>query len=126
VDMLTADQLTAPRATTDSGFPEDDVEVPGLGMVRVRGLSRKEVIAVRKAADREDTIDGNRALAIERHMLAKAMLAPKMTEAQIGGWQAAGGAAEIEPVVQKVQELSGMDKASPKEAYKSVRGEQRA
>lgn len=124
--MLTAEQLLAPRATTESGFPEDDVEVSGLGKVRVRGLSRKEVMKVRKAADREDTIDGNRQLAIEQHMLARAMVSPRMTEAQIAAWQDAGGAGEIEPVAQKVQELSGLLEDSQKAAYKSVRGRSRA
>lgn len=110
------DQLLKPR------LREADVEVPGLGVtVRVRGVSRAEVVAVRKATDDEE-IDGPRALVIERKMIAMAMVDPVMTEDEVAQWQQAAGVDELQPIVDKIQELSGLDKASAREAYKRVRG----
>lgn len=100
---------------------EEDVEVPGVGTLRVRGLSRAEVLAVRKAAD--DNPDGPRVLALERKMLALALVDPKLTEAEVGQWQDASAAGELEPVVQVVQRLSGMGARPDKQAYADFRGE---
>jgi len=102
---------------------EDDVEIPGVGTVRVRALSRAEVLLVRKATDNADSIDGPRALVLERKMLATAMVDPVLTEAEVGQWQEASGAGELEPVTYRIQELSGMLEGSAKAAYKSVPGE---
>lgn len=110
-------KLFAPR------LPEADVEVPGLGVtVRVRGLSRVEVLAMRKATDNENTLDGPRVLVLERKMLAAGMVDPELTEAEAGRWQAASAAGELEPVVNKIQELSGLLEDSGKAAYKSDGG----
>lgn len=103
-------------------LPEADVDVPGLGTVRVRGLSRAEVMLVRKATDTEH-MDGPRALVLERKMLATAMVDPELTEAEVGRWQQASVAGELEPVTHKIQELSGMLEGSAKEAVKTFRGE---
>lgn len=101
---------------------EEDVEVAGVGTVRVRGLSRVEVLHVRKAAD-DAGLDGPRTLTLERKMLALAMVDPELTEAEVGKWQAASGAGELNVVTDKVQELSGMKEDSAKAAYKSAGGE---
>lgn len=119
-------RLLKPRAETPSGMPEDDVEVPGIGTVRVRGLKRGEVIAQRKATDNAESIDGPRTLVLERKMLAMALVKPEMTEAEVREWQEVSGAGEMDPVMRKVQELSNMDEGASKEAYKSVRGRSRA
>ncbi len=102
---------------------EADVEIPDVGTVRVRALTRAEVMSVRKATDREDTIDGVRALILERKMLAAAMVDPPMTEDEIRGWQQAAPAGEIQPVVEKVQTLSKMLEGAPKSGVRDVRGE---
>lgn len=96
-----------------SRLNEQDVDVPGVGTVRVRALSRTEVIMVRKATDTEH-VDGPRVLVIERKMLAAALVDPVLTEAEVGRWQAASAAGEIEPVVAAVQRLSGMDEGADK------------
>lgn len=101
---------------------EDDVEIPGVGTVRVRALTRDEVIRVRKASD-EQGLDGPRVLILERKMLALALVDPELTEAEIGKWQRNAGAGEIDKVSRKVQEISGMLEDAGKAAYKSVRGE---
>jgi hypothetical protein len=94
---------------------EAEVDLPGVGTVRVRGLSRDEVIGIRKAADNDpDTIDGKRVLVIERKMIALAMVDPELTEAEVGRWQIAAPAGELDPVTDKIQELSGMKQGASK------------
>lgn len=101
--------LFAPRAGTDSGYPEDDVDVAGMGTVRVRGLSRFEVLHVQNTDDSAKR---------ERQILALALLDPTMTEAEVGRWQKASDASEMEPVSEKVAELSGMQGGSGKAIVK--------
>lgn len=100
-------------------LPEADVEL-SVGVVRVRGLTRAEVLHVREATDNEN-MSGDRALVLERKLLAVAMVDPKLTEAEVGQWQEAVAAGELEPVIEKVQELSGLLKESPKNSLHSVR-----
>lgn len=96
-----------------SRLPEDEVDVPGVGKVRVRGLTRAEVLMVRKATD-DEHMDGPRALVLERKLLAKAMLDPVLTEAEVGAWQDCAAAGEMEPVINRVQELSALVKGASK------------
>jgi hypothetical protein len=98
--------LFAPR------LPEDDVEVPGVGTVRVRGLSRAEAMHVQAANGPEAT---------ERRILALGMVDPPLTEAEAGRWQKASPAGELEPVTDRIAELSGMKPGADKETYKSFR-----
>lgn len=99
---------------------EEDVPVPGVGTVRVRALSRAEVIIVRKATDAEH-VDGPRVLVIERKMLAAALVDPQLTEVEVGRWQAASAAGEIEPIVAAIQRLSGMTDDADKSGVRAVR-----
>lgn len=94
-------------------LPQDTIDVPGLGTVTVRGLSRAEVLILRKATD-DEGVDGPRALTLERKMLATALVDPQLTEAEVGRWQAAAPAGELEPVTRLVQQLSGMLEDAPK------------
>jgi len=93
---------------------EADVDVPGIGTVRVRALNRIEAMHVQSAKGNE---------AIERRMLALGMVEPAMTEAEVGQWQKASPAGELEAVTEKITELSALGGDADKEAYKSVRGE---
>lgn len=90
---------------------EAEVEVPGVGTVRVRALSRAEAMSLQ---------DTKGVAAIERKMLALALVDPVLTEAEVGQWQQASAAGELEPVGIKVQELSGMDEGAAKAAYKEM------
>ena len=100
------DLLLKPR------LPEADVEVPGIGVVRVRGLNRAEAMQVQAAKGTEAT---------ERVILALGMVDPPLTEAEAGRWQRNAPAGEIEPVSRRIAELSGLFDGADKEAYKSVR-----
>lgn len=103
-----------------SRIQEEDVEIPGVGVVRVRALTRAEVMSMRKSVGDDDP-DGARMLVIERKMIAQAMVDPVMTEADVKAWQENSPAGEVDVVSEAVQRISGMDRGAPKEAYKSAR-----
>lgn len=92
-------------------LPEGSVGVPGAGTVRVRGLSRAEVLA---ATDLSSKVER------ERRMLALGMLDPELTEEEAAGWMQAATTEAIRPVVDKIAELSGLLDDAGKAAYKSV------
>lgn len=92
-----------------SRLPEADVDIPGVGTVRVRGLSRLEAMHV-QAANGPD--------ATERRVLALGLVDPALSEAEAGKWQKASIAGELEPVTAKIAELSGLVPGADKQAYK--------
>jgi hypothetical protein len=98
-------------------LPEDDVEVPNVGTVRVRGLSRIEAMHVQAANGTEAT---------ERRMLALGLVDPKLTEAEAGKWQDASPAGELEAVTDRIAELSGMKPEAVKEAVKAFEADPEA
>jgi hypothetical protein len=102
--------LFKPRAATASGMPEGDVDVPGVGTVRVRGMTRAEALTLRAFA-------GNVAKA-EAVMLSFGMVDPALTEAEAARWISVSPATEIEDVTDKISELSGMKPTAAKEAVK--------
>lgn len=95
-----------------SRLPEGDVEVPGVGTVRVRGLSRAEAYALQEAEQQPDV------LARERVVVALCMVSPPLTEDEVGEWQKVSPAGELEAVSDKIGELSGMLDDSAKEVVK--------
>lgn len=92
-------------------LPEGEVEL-GFGTVRVRGLSRGEVFMVQQLKGTELQ---------ERRTLALGMLDPTMTEAEVGQWQRSSPAGEIEPVTEKIRDLSGVGANSEKQAMQTFR-----
>ncbi|RKF24140.1 hypothetical protein [Micromonospora globbae] len=95
--------LFAPR------LPEDDVEVPGVGRVRVRGLNRSEAMAVGKIED---------AALKDLNIIAMGMVAPKLSVSEVRRWGEAAPAGELEVVSRRIAQLSGMLPDSAKEAVK--------
>lgn len=93
-----------------SRLPEAEVEVEGVGTVKVRGLSRAEALEIQK-------VTGGVA-AIERKLLSLAMVDPALTEDEVAQWQRASVAGELDPVTNKVAELSGMNEGADKKAWK--------
>lgn len=92
-------------------LPEADVDVPGVGTVRVRGLNRLEAMHVQSAKTPEAT---------DRIILSLGLVDPALTEDEVRQWQKASAAGEIERVSEKIAELSGMFPGADKEAYKSL------
>lgn len=84
---------------------ERDVEL-SIGTVRVRAMTRAE--ATRFKGEHEDV--GK----LERQMLAVALVDPVLTEDEVGRWQDAAPAGELQDVVDVVVELSGMLKETGK------------
>ncbi|MDN5751375.1 MAG: hypothetical protein L0H64_23225 [Pseudonocardia sp.] len=95
-------------------FGEQEVQIPGVAVVRVRALTRGEALQVR------DKTMGT--AEIERKLLAWALVEPKLTEDDVRAWQDASPAGELEVVVDAIVKLSGMEKAAAKAAYREFRG----
>jgi hypothetical protein len=102
--------LTTPRV------PTGEVEIPGVGTITIRGLTRFELLLAGKTSGEDSVV-------MERKMLAFAMVDPEMSEKDAEEWQKASPAGELAPVVAKVNELSGIGHEAQKEAYKSLRDE---
>jgi hypothetical protein len=98
-------------------LPEGEIDVPGVGTVRVRGLTRGEVFAVQEVKG---------VAYAERKILALGMLDPELTETEAGRWQESSPAGEMEPVVELIRELSGLAEDAPKTAMRSFRDGQPA
>lgn len=94
---------------------EGTVDIPGVGEVRVRGLSRHEVMF--------DVNKAKGAGAVERRILALGMVDPEMTEDDVAEWMKVTHAGELEPVVEKISELSGLGEGADKEAMSTFRDE---
>ena len=92
-------------------LPERDVEIPGVGWVRVRALTRAEAFQVQRH-------EGDTA-AMERAMLHFGMVDPAMSHQDCKRWHEASAAAEMEVVTDVIAELSGMEKG----ARSDIRGE---
>jgi hypothetical protein len=90
------------------GLPEGDAEIPGIGTVRVRGMNRGEVLHGNKLNE-----SGGQ-LALERYVLSSCMLDPRMTEDDVAAWQESGAAMECQPVLHRINELSGIGKGAEK------------
>lgn len=92
---------------------EEDVEVPNVGTVRVRSLSRAECLEFQ---GKETQV-----AELERKMLALAMVDPVLTEDEVGEWQKASSAGELTKVLMVVVRISGMDDSALKEAMQTFR-----
>lgn len=89
-------------------LPEDDVELDGVGTVRVRGLTAGEAVMIAEVKGLD---------AKNRKTLALGVVDPELTEADAGRWVKAAPAGEIEKVSKRIAQLSGMFDAAPKAAY---------
>lgn len=97
--------------------PEATVTIEGVGDLRLRGLRRGEMFAIKKATDGKDLE------AYEIKLLAVGVIEPKLTEAEVRRWYKAAPAGELEPVVEKLVELSGLATGADKSGVRDVRNE---
>lgn len=79
---------------------ETEVLVRG-GSVKVRGLSRNEVVAIRELG-LSDTPD------IEAHLLSVGIIEPQMSVEDVSTWRELSPAGEYERILNKVTSLSGI------------------
>lgn len=91
--------------------PEDDVELPSGGTVRVRGLTRGEIKAISDGS--------NEGKNMEPWSMSLVMLTPTLTEEEAAVWLVDGNFEDVARVQQRINELSGIAGLSQKEAYKS-------
>lgn len=104
MDIVSKEELLKRR------LGQEPVELPGLGTVIVRGLTRGELARVQG-------MDGPDA---ERESLAFGMVDPQLTREEVDIWFDGNAAMEPQPVVAVINRLSGYGKAAQKEAYKSA------
>lgn len=101
--------LLADRVTTNTR----EVEIPGVGTITVRGLTRFELILAGKGTDD--------ALVIERRNVAMAMVDPQMSEGDVAAWQRASPAGELAEVTIAIRDLSGLGEGAGKSDVSEVR-----
>lgn len=104
----TAGDLTAPAPTSK----EEDFELPSGLWVRIRPLMRSVVLAVNK-------LEGLALDQKEQKYLANAMVLPRMSEADIRKWQTNSVAGDIEGLMNRVQQISGLGEKGAKAAAKA-------
>ena len=95
-------------------FGVHDVEIEGVGTVKVRPLSRAEALTLQ---GKEMPVEVS-----DRKLIAMAMVEPRLTEDEVAQWQDSSPAGEIGQVAVKVLQLSGMEeRATAKEEYRRFR-----
>jgi hypothetical protein len=101
--------------TEDAVLAEDDFETMTGRKIRLRGLSRTAVLRLRK----ENPTD------FEARTIAAGMVepGPVLTAKEVKAWQDKAPAGELDQVMDKITELSGLGPDAGKAAYKSVRDE---
>lgn len=98
--------LTAKRNKTE------ELEIPGIGTVTLRAITRSEAFRfVGKTMPEEK---------MEAIVLSLALVDPQMTEAEVAEWQSVASAGELQAVVEKALQISGLAEDSAKSAYKSA------
>ncbi len=98
------------------GVVKDEVEIPGKGMVQVRGLTRDEV----HQANRDPKGKDRSSSEVEVFLVVYGMVDPELDVNDVRAWFKAAPAGEVQVVVEKIMDLSGIGKDAAKEAYKSA------
>lgn len=94
----------------------DDLTLPSGKVVRVRGLSRYELMYNGKGTDDSRVI--------EARNVVSCLVQPKLTIAQVEQWQRnspAGG--DFRALSEKIRDLSGLGEGADKSSVREVRGE---
>jgi hypothetical protein len=97
------------------GVGGETVEIPGVGEVKVRGLTRAEVLSIQKLQGKSGVDEAE----MERKLVALAMVEPELTEEEVGQWQANSPAGELVPIADAIATLSGLQVKQVKEEMRS-------
>lgn len=103
---------------------EEEVDLPGVGTIRLRALTRDEIMAAQEEHIDEDG-EVDRA-GLDNAILARSMVDPQMTEEETARWASVASAGEISLVVEAVMRVSAMDDASFPPRVQPNRRERRA
>ena len=103
-DIVSKEALAAPRLRGEI-FP-----LPGVGNIRIRSLSRAEALKLESAGSE----------ATKQAMIVMfGVDAPRLTHADVNAWFEAAGAGELQGLLDRLAEISGLKEEAPKAAYKS-------
>lgn len=94
-------------------FGLKELDVPGVGTVKIRSLSRAQALELR---DKEIPVSE-----MEAKLLVWAMVEPALTLDEVKQWQANTPAGELQPITEEIARISGMVKSSPKDAMLDFR-----
>lgn len=108
-EVVSLDDLLAARV------PEDVAEIKGVGLVKVRGLTRAELHLLTKKDGGNPSPETS-----DLFYFMRGMVEPKVTETQARAIFETMGFGAIQPVIAKISELSGVSRDDQKAAYKSV------
>lgn len=108
--MLDRDRLLSPR------LPVADVEIADVGTVKVRALTRAELLRVPQTGGQPDPLE------IEAYMIATALVDPVLTPDEVRAWQESAPGSEMNAVMAAINRLSGTEGSSQRDKYKSVPG----
>jgi len=90
-------------------FKTDTEDIPGVGTITFRGMSRWELLEASRIGEEHGTA------AQEKFILHVCMVDPPLTEAEVKAWQMLpGSAGEIAPLQKKINALSGIGKGAAK------------
>lgn len=98
--------------------PEEHVDLPGTGTVRVRGLTREEVHALAPLKKDQGTL--------ERRIIHMGLISPSLSEEDVVVWYGSAPAGHTDLIVGAVSRLSGLFADSSKSGVPAVRGKRRA
>jgi len=110
---MTNNEYGTVNAILSSGpLAEKDWETLRGVRIRLRGLTRDQVLMLRKLVDKPG---------YESSILAYGVAVPELDTSQATEWSRTAPAGEIDEIVDEIFNLSGMGDDAGKEAYKSVR-----
>src|SRR5262245_25175130 len=101
-----------------SQLREAEIPIPGKGMIRVRELSRSEVVDELNAVDRSS----DPAL-WEATLVALSLVAPVLSVEEVAEWRTSSEPHEIGAVIDKLTELSALTRDAAKAAWKEMESE---
>jgi hypothetical protein len=102
------------EALVKSRLAERVVDIPGVGELRIRSLSGKEVAQI--PGFKDDVEAG------EEFVLVRAVVDPVLSPADVRAWREAAPHGELAVVLTEVFDLSGLGEEALKEAVKSLPG----
>lgn len=98
--------------------PEETVELPGIGEVRVRGLTRAEAVSLSPVKD-----DVRR---LECRILLLGLVDPVLTEAEMSAWYEAAPSRAVDLLIAAIDSLSGLSEGAAKSGVPAVRARRRS
>lgn len=87
-------------------LPERELDLPGIGTILIRGLSREDVVAMQPL--KHDTA------ALEQRIIELGIVSPALSAADVAAWYSTALSGDVDRIVDAITELSGVSKGGPK------------